>query len=438
MLSRAACRTALRSAQRFSTAKAPATANARTFATKIPTRPRLPPLSPSSRLGRRNGSTIEGAKILFRRHPISMTIVTAVILFGFGTLLYAPYVYHYYIVGAFHNFPEPVAKKLRRALYFSQERSLDPKLAIKYYREALAAADEEGMDPFSNEVLGIKFSLAQLFEQLQNYQRAIDILEIVRRDCLRWVDELGDKHWNDGKRTRVLGKTIGISVKLGDLYSNPYIKEIEKAEEKLVWAVETVLKEKMRREKEGVKEGEGDWITDQEMGASMEALAHHYESMNQHYLATPLFLQALTFADPKSCHAATLMNNIAISISQQRLPPGWGTPQNNISAPNSPTNPSTPEPLHTLPPVTEQARQWATKAVNLASVIAPPERNEECDLACAVATHNLGEFAEMEGRISEARRRYTEASSLAKAIGFDEGYQNSEKGIKRLEGKEDK
>ncbi|KAL1641885.1 hypothetical protein SLS58_005720 [Diplodia intermedia] len=367
-----------------------------------------------------------------------MTVVSAVILFGFGVLVYAPYVYHYYIVGAFHNFPEPVAKKLRRALYFSQERSLDPKLAIKYYREALAAADEEGMDPFSNEVLGIKFQLASLFEQLQNYQRAIDILEIVRRDCLRWVDEFGDKHWNDGKRTRVLGKTIGISVKLGDLYSNPYIKDTDKAGEKLIWAVETVLREKIRREKEGVKEGEGDWITDEEMGASMEALAHHYEGLDQHYLATPLFLQALTAANPKSCHAATLMNNLAISISQQRPPPGFGTPVNNISPPTSPSNPSTPAPLHTLPPVTEQARQWATKAVNLASSLAPPERDEECDLACAVATHNLGEFAEMEGRISEARRRYTEASSLAKAIGFEDGYQNSEEGIKRLNGKEDK
>ncbi|OJD29168.1 tpr domain-containing protein [Diplodia corticola] len=438
MLSRAACRTALRSARRLPAAKPPATANARTFTTKTPTRPRLPPPSSSSRLGRRNGSTIEGAKILFRRHPISMTVVSAIIVFGFGVLMYAPYVYHYYIVGAFHNFPEPVAKKLRRALYFSQERSLDPKLAIKYYREALAAADEEGMDPFSNEVLGIKFQLASLFEQLQNYQRAIDILEIVRRDCLRWVDEFGDKHWNDGKRTRVLGKTIGISVKLGDLYSNQYIKDTEKAGEKLIWAVETVLREKIRREKEGVKEGEGDWITDEEMGASMEALAHHYEAMDQHYLATPLFLQALTVANPKSCHAATLMNNLAISIIQQRPPPGFGASANKISPPTTPSNPSTPAPLHTLPPVTEQARQWATKAVNLASTIAPPERDEECDMACAVATHNLGEFAEMEGRISEARRRYTEASSLAKAIGFEEGHQNSEEGIRRLGGKEEK
>lgn len=132
------------------------------------------------------------------------------------------------------------------------------------------------------------------------------------------------------------------------------------------------------------------------------------------------------------------MNNLAISISQQRPPPGFGVRNANITAPSAPFNPSTPESLHTPLPLTEQARQWATKAVNLTSSIAPPERDEECDLACAVATHNLGEFAEMEGRIAEARRRYTEAASLAKAIGFEEGLQNSNDGIKRLKGKEDK
>jgi hypothetical protein len=46
-------------------------------------------------------------------------------------------------------------------------------------------------------------------EKIQQYQKAIDILETVRKDCLRWVDELGGKHWNDGKRSRVLGRLLG-------------------------------------------------------------------------------------------------------------------------------------------------------------------------------------------------------------------------------------
>ena len=36
------------------------------------------------------------------------------------------------------------------------------------------------------------------------------------------------------------------------------------------------------------------------------ALAHHYEEKGQHYLAAPLFLQALTMSAPSSCHTAVL------------------------------------------------------------------------------------------------------------------------------------
>lgn len=68
----------------------------------------------------------------------------------------------------------------------------------------------------------------------------------------------------------------------------------------------------------------------------------------------------------------------------------------------------------------------------MAAKITPPDRNEECDVGCAVATHNLGEFCEMEGRIKEARQKYTEADSLAKAVGFADGQVNAKAGLKRL------
>lgn len=42
-------------------------------------------------------------------------------------------------------------------------------------------------------------------------------------------------------------------------------------------------------------------------------MAHHYEKKNAHYLAAPLFLQAITYADPKSCHVAVL-STLAASL----------------------------------------------------------------------------------------------------------------------------
>jgi hypothetical protein len=227
------------------------------------------------------------------------------ILCGASFLVYVNYIYYTYFIGAFHKFPEPVAKELRKALYYTNQ-ALDAKLAVKYYREALRVADEIGMDPFSDEIIGVKIQLAALMEKVQQYKRAIDILEIVKSDNLRWVEELGNKPGNEGKRTRVLGRTIGISVKLGDLYANQYVDEKEAAEERLVWAVETSLKEQARRDKEGVKPGEGEWLDPEQIGGSLEALAHKYEEKNLHYLAAPLFLQALTYSPPASCHTAVL------------------------------------------------------------------------------------------------------------------------------------
>lgn len=162
-----------------------------------------------------------------------------------------------------------MAAKLRRALFFTNI-DLQPNNAMKYYRQALEVAEEMGIDPFSDEILGVKIKLALMLEKILEYQRAIDVLEIVFADCLRWIDQLGGKPGNEGKRTRVLGKTVGLSVKLGELYSSNLIDNVEAAEEKLMYSVTAVLKEKKRREEEGVKEGEGPWMTDEEVGAALE------------------------------------------------------------------------------------------------------------------------------------------------------------------------
>ena len=169
----------------------------------------------------------------------------------------------------------------------------------------------------------MKIQLSAFFEKLHQYQKAIDVLEIVRRDNLRWMEELGGLERNRGKRTRVLGKTIGISVRLGEYYANEQVADQDAAEERLVWAVTALLKEQQRREEEGVKEGEGEWMSNEEIGGALEcgialvhscgystngatALGSHYEAKEQHYLAAPLFLQALGLCPSSSCHSVVL------------------------------------------------------------------------------------------------------------------------------------
>lgn len=109
------------------------------------------------------------------------------------------------------------------------------------------------------------------------------------------------------------------------------------------------------------------------------------------------------------------MNNLSICLAQQLPPPSPGDPP-----------PSRAQ-------LVTSARQWAQKAIDTAAHISPPERTDECDIGCAVATHNLAEFAEMDGNISEARERYEEARSIAKGLGYMEGVINATERIRRLE-----
>lgn len=192
-------------------------------------------------------------------------------------LIYVNHIYRTYIIGDFAAYPEPVAAKLRRALYYTNI-SLHPSNALKYYRQALSLADELGMDPFSDEIMGVKIQLASLFEKCNMYGKAIEVLEIVRSDNLRWMEELGglERNVGSGKRTRVLGKTIGISVRLGEWYAREEVGDREAAEERLVWAVTTLLKEQRRREEEGVREGEGEWMSDEEIGGALECMVFSF------------------------------------------------------------------------------------------------------------------------------------------------------------------
>ena len=326
-----------------------------------------------------------------------------------------------------------MANKLRRALYYSNI-DLDPKKAVGYYQQALAKADEVGMDPFSDEIIGTKLTLAGFLEKINQHQKAIDVLEIVRADCKKWLDTIGKREGRESDRTRVLAKTVGISVKLGELYANEYIMDQESAEKNLIEGVEISLKEHKRREDEGVTEDEGPWMSNEEMGGALEctlqsrhvtlvdtnssftALATHYEQKNLHYLAAPLYLQCLSLLPQTSCHAVVLMNNLSISLAQQIPPPTVSTPPPSRSA------------------LISSARAWAQKSLSIAAAIKPPDRNEECDVGCAVAIHNLGEFAEMDGDIAEARRRYEEAKGLSKAIGFLEGAERAAEGLQRIGG----
>ncbi|RYP93014.1 hypothetical protein DL770_000888 [Monosporascus sp. CRB-9-2] len=311
-----------------------------------------------------------------------------------------------------------IAKSLRRALYYSNY-SPAPPLALKYYKRALEQCSAAGLDPFSDEVLGIKIQLAAWLEKIGNYQNSIDVLEALLRDCKKWV-EVMEKGAQDGlidrfgfltekgksssapklsteagreagsdpesdpeqkpenlwaKRTRVLGKSVGISVKLGELYADEHVLQSDAAGERLVWAVETVLKELQRRQVEGIKEDEGDWMSPEQIGGALE------------------------------------VNNLAISLAQQPVIASVTDSQIPGSGGSTGQGP-------TRSTLLASARQWALQAEATARKVEGEDRTEECDQACAVALSNLGDIAAMAGDFGEAKRRFKESLELSKKIGL--------------------
>ena len=201
---------------------------------------------------------------------MSVSLTSPRVLLGLGFVAYTTY-YVRVQSSEFQAYPEPVAKYLRRALYYTYDRSLDPKKALHNYQQAILVAEDMNLDPFSDEMLGVKFQVAALFEKLGLIEKAIDVLEQVRSDCLKWNELFGDKPQNQEKRTKLLAKAVQLSTKLGEYYSHEQIRDQGAAEAKLVWAVTTLLKEQRRREEAGLKpEDQGGWISTDQTGAALE------------------------------------------------------------------------------------------------------------------------------------------------------------------------
>ncbi|KAK2019363.1 TPR domain-containing protein [Colletotrichum eremochloae] len=447
------------------------TSNSSYNGSKKPDTPASPPPLPQARQIWRvmsfrsllNSMKPQGMKKIFKESPEELILALAILAGLAGVSIYIVKLYFdYFMARQFTKYPKPIAKSLRTALYYTNIRP-DPALARKYYKQALEQCNELQLDPFSDDVLGIRIQTAAWLEKIGNYQGAITVLDSVLRDCLKWVEWM-EKSMADGtvdksgkppavvvpladqrstvaeddgenaaenlwhKRTRLLAKAVGTSTKLGVLYSDEHIMEPENAQVRLTWAVETALKESRRRQEEGVKKEEGAWMSPEEIGGAMESLAQHYESKSQFHLAVPLFFQALRLCN-SPCHRVTIMNNLAAAFAQHPL----RTPVDAI--PNAPTTSNAMVSLD-MPTdragLLEAAKNWARNAYSHSKDITGDERTEECDEACAVALANMGDIAAMLGKKEDARKRFQQAIDMSRRIGFPSVVAQAEAGLERL------
>ena len=235
---------------------------------------------------------------------------------------------------------------------------------------------------------------------------------------------------DDQLRDTIMKKVVGMGIKLAELYSSDYVRDIEKAEKALVNSVNTSVAELQRRRdlKLPVSKESGDtFINLTEIATAYSELACLYSKQNKRELAATLYMHALGLIKEEegkstTCAQVVLLNNVSSQMAEQ--------------VQNLDLSPTSTQELHGPPMSRDQlldaAAQWAKKALDVAAHIKPPTRDEDCDLACQIATYNLGEIAEMQGNFEEARRYFKEARNLAMRINFEEGIARAGDALKRL------
>ncbi|KAH6609586.1 tpr domain-containing [Trichoderma cornu-damae] len=415
-----------------------------------------------------------GIRQSYRENPAvtSLNVLLLLFTFVFSAVAIRAYINTFYN-SQFSRYPEPVANTLRRAVYYTNVKP-DPELALRYYKKAMEQCGEVGLDPFSDEVLGVRIQVSFWLEKINSHKAAIDVLESVLGDCRRWIDVM-EKSVKDGKvdgrgryvgdarqtaavnaasggktdgeaagpaapaapaepsetlwhkRQRLLAKAISTSVKLGELYADEHVLDPDKSHAHLVWAVEASLKEFRRRKTEGPKPGEDKWLSPQELGGSMESLGRDYERRSQFQLAIPLFFQALRLCE-SPCHRAVVMNNLAAAFAQQPIYAAGSTtePSEGLKELFDASMPSTRKEC------LEAGLNWAQNAYVHARDVQGDDRTPECDEACAVALCNWGDVAAMLGKTELAKKKYEECIEMSSKMEFPEGVKQAQQGLARL------
>ncbi|KAI5805811.1 hypothetical protein EDC01DRAFT_640291 [Geopyxis carbonaria] len=346
----------------------------------------------------------------FRRNWISITAFGLLISTAIGATTYYVWLFQELVEKPLAVYPKPVAKEIKAALYYASRNDV-PAMAT-HFKNAITAAEESGMHPLSDEVAGLKIECAALLAKLGNGEfknKSVDVLEHVLDEAVAGA-EYFEKQGRITDRKKVLKRAVLLGYKIGELYHE--LSQNKSAEDAMVWSTETLLRENNHLGDTSGKAEEVNeqWFDATATAACLEKMADHYERTSQHFLASPLYLRALTLI-PTSCHSITLMTNLAAALSQQNPPSDAKISRADLIS---------------------DAQKWATKALEISGTIAPPERTQECDQACVVATHNLGEMAEMLGDKTTAKRRYEEALSLAKGLGMDEGVLQAQEALARL------
>ncbi|KAG2219759.1 hypothetical protein INT45_008590, partial [Circinella minor] len=358
-------------------------------------------------------------------HPVpALMILTALLCLGVG-------LYEYFL-SDLQKYPAPVRQALRRALYYQNKNDIP--LSLKYFREALELAVESPeLERDGAPLTGIIIQLGTYLASLGRHPEAKQTLTLALRHLLglendRTIQDQTERSLSTDAAEKkpdsamfeedvsaldpfVQKKVVGIAQKLGDIHAA--MRRDDEAEQWYTWAVEHLLRISSRPTSKYGDDGDGrvfdkehmpKWLTNTELGGSLETLGQFYADRNKYTYAMPLYLQALTLAGVDTCHAAVIMNNLSEGFAAMgRL---------------------------------EEAKNWAERGVELAQNPNTRKANKDgevCDDTCGVLLYNLGMIYEQMDDKTGAMVFYSKAKKHGQEFKNIDVVQEANQALRRLQ-----
>ncbi|CRG87426.1 hypothetical protein PISL3812_04443 [Talaromyces islandicus] len=394
----------------------------------------------------RRGYRMAGRDI-WRKNPIVLPVAILSVVGAGAFFIYAFYFQTMEINTRMSRFPQPVAKELRKALYFT-EVNMEPQKAIEHYRAALRLSHELGMHPYSDEVIGIKLQAADMYVRAGFHKQAVHLLSRTASEAMQWVNRsrrrlsagtpgkelsknsepniqeifgppVEDYEMEYELTTRVIKKLIGIYLLTADILEDEHLKDPFEAFASRRAALSTLAQEIKNREQRGLpptatpEEGDS-WVSAEEASHTMSDVGSTWLRAGRPEKALELLMPAVAILRQVegrdiTCRQVVLLSNIAAAMFDHRHS------EEDVAAKKIPQN--------SVEKQMKSSRDWALKALEVSNLVKEDYRDDECDMGCAAAADVLSAIAEWQGADEEARKWLLEEKRYCESAQFAEGIQ---------------
>ncbi len=330
------------------------------------------------------------------QHPILFPFLL-VGCFGSVSLL-TVMAYNEYKRSASSAYPPAVEERLRLALHYTHIDK-DPETASKYFMQAIEKAEEVGMDPLSQEALGIRIRFSQMLEEFGHVKAAIGVLDSVAKDLEQKLEDL-DQHRSiktdkpekpdddpsaeAETRKTLLRALLQIKVKTSALYESDYMQDRTKAKEVLSDVVGRIVQESKDPQVHAFTDDNGAGLTTGEIAAILCQMGDLYATTGEEANAVQVYMLTLqplraSCNGTRSCKEAQVLSNIASAMGLA------------LKKPEATIN-GKPATKSSLAAARKAALRWAEQAIGAAQAVTPDDRDEICELARLSAEMTRGDL----------------------------------------------